>query len=295
MEEYITPERMANAIMQDSTYDRYYLLVEGNKDYLLYSRFVSEENIRIKEAFGCSKVIDVFNILSSRGFDRKIAIIDSDFRKILNSNINIDGIFQTDDHDIEVMIMKTSAMYDVIKIYCTKDKIDNYQKTVKRDVRGHLFELALELGKLKLSNKIHDFGLIFKPKRKNDPQINYKLIFDTKNNLNFAGIETLIDLIIKYSRDKSERIENCKVIAEKVGSVNVDEYDISQLINGHDLTNLLFLFIKKILTSKKPLVDYNDIEDSLTLAYDSSDFIKTDLYKNIDSWAKKVGVSILKI
>ncbi len=295
MEEYLTPERMANAIMQDSTYNRYYLLVEGVKDYQLYSRFINEEDIKIKKAFGHFNVIEIFKILSKRGFDKKIAIIDSDFRKVLNENIGIEGIFQTDDHDIEVMIMKTNALYDVIKIYCSKDKIENYRKTVENDIRQYLFNLALELGKLKLSNKKNNLGLVFKPKRTNDPQIGYKLIFDTKNNLNFAGINRLIDISINYSKDKSERIEDKMIIWDKTMKMDFEIYDISQLVNGHDLSNILFLFIKKILTSKKPLVDFNDIEDSLTLAYDSSDFVKTDLYKDINLWANKVGISIFKM
>ena len=62
MEAYITPERTANAIMQDSRFNGYYLIVEGKKDVKLYGKFINEETIRIKPAFGNEKVKKVLKI-----------------------------------------------------------------------------------------------------------------------------------------------------------------------------------------------------------------------------------------
>ena len=79
MEQYITPERTANAILQDNSFNGYYLVVEGNKDVKLYGKFVNNQDFRIKPAFGNEKVKEVLSILEDRGFDKRIGIIDSDF------------------------------------------------------------------------------------------------------------------------------------------------------------------------------------------------------------------------
>ena len=89
MEENITIERIANAIMQNTSFKGHYLIVEGPKDSKLYGKYTNDEEIIIKEAFGNQKVQEILNLLNDRGFDRKIGIIDSDFRRITDDEVEI--------------------------------------------------------------------------------------------------------------------------------------------------------------------------------------------------------------
>ena len=74
MEQYITAERIANAIMQDIRYTGYYLLVEGFKDSKFFQKYVNENNFRIREAFGKVNVKEAISILSRHGLDRKSVV-----------------------------------------------------------------------------------------------------------------------------------------------------------------------------------------------------------------------------
>ena len=75
--------------------------------------------------------------------------------------------------------------------------------------------------------------------------------------------------------------------------IKKEEYPIYQLVNGHDLTNLLFILMKKVLRSKnKMLQDANSVEDSLTLSYEFDDFKTTDLYAEIKNWADENDVDV---
>jgi len=85
MIENLTPDRIANAILLDSSYKGLYVLVEGNKDCKLFSKFLSLETLRIRTTFGCKKMMEVFAILNSRGFNRKVGIIDRDFYNVLGN------------------------------------------------------------------------------------------------------------------------------------------------------------------------------------------------------------------
>ena len=171
MEENITIERIANAIMQNTSFKGHYLIVEGTKDSKLYGKYTNDEEIIIKEAFGNQKVQEILNLLNDRGFDRKIGIIDSDFRRITDDEVEIGGLFMTDDHDIEVMVIKTKALDSILRVFCSKSKIQNFEKKNKISVRDKLFELGKEVGYLKLANKIYDLGLVFKPKNPEGNQI----------------------------------------------------------------------------------------------------------------------------
>ena len=162
MEEHITPQRIANSIMLDTSFSGYYLIVEGPKDSKLYGKFFSQEIIHLKEAFGNEKVKEVFTILSERGFDRKFGIIDADFTRITGEEIEVDGLFITDDHDIEVMVIKTKALEHVLNVFCSKNKMQEYEKKHGMTIRDRIFQLGKEIGYLKYANKIHDLGLVFK-------------------------------------------------------------------------------------------------------------------------------------
>src|SRR3546814_17783638 len=85
MEQYITPDRIANAIMQDNSFKGHYLIVEGVKDVKFYQKYIDPTSFRIWEAFGRENVKLVLKLLNERGCHRRIGVIDSDFNAILIS------------------------------------------------------------------------------------------------------------------------------------------------------------------------------------------------------------------
>jgi len=294
MEEDLKPARIANAIMQNSDFHGYYLIVEGTKDYKIYSKFICNEKVLIKEAFGNMKVQEVLRILNERGFDRKIGIIDSDFNRICENEIEIEGLFLTDDHDIEVAIIKTKALNDVLRIYCTRNKIDGFAKKFSNSICEELFNLGKEVGYLRLANKIYDLGLVFKPKNSEGNQLKFKK-FISETTFKYLGDKKLIKTVFDYSNNKSVNVQNKDTINEKLLIIKKKEYPICQLVNGHDLSNALFLLMKKVLNSSKTtLIDNNSVEDSLTLAYDYEDFRKTTLYSQINTWSKEREINIFR-
>lgn len=294
MVEHITIERIANAIMLNTSFNGYYLIVEGPKDSNLYGKFVDDKSIAIKEAFGNQRVQNVLELLEERGFDRKIGIIDSDFRKITDDLIEMDGLFLTDDHDIEIMVIKTKALESVVRIFCSKAKIESFEKKNGKSIREKLLELGSEIGYLKLANKTYDLGLVFKPKNPEGNQLKYKNFISDKT-LEYLGDEKLIETVFNYSINRKDKTEDKEVINQRLSDIKKDDYDVSQLVNGHDLSNALFILMKKVLGSKnKMLYDHNAVEDSLTLAFDYDDFKETDLYKNLETWSVQNQVQLFK-
>lgn len=293
MEEFITNERIANSIMQNKSFKGHYLIVEGPKDSKLYGKFFNRDKVLIKEAFGNQRVQDIFNILSHRGFDKKLGIIDSDFRKITGDEVDIDGIFMTDDHDIEVMIMKTKALDDVIRVFCSQSRVQAFEKQNGMSIKDKIFSLGKEIGYLKLTNKTFDLGLVFKPKNPEGNHLKYKNFICDKT-LNFLGTDTLITTANNYSINKSQKIESIEEISQRLNETKETDYILDQLVNGHDLSQILFILMKKVLKSRnRMLQDHNSIEDSLTLAYDINDFKETNLYKDIQNWSEQREIEIL--
>lgn len=285
MEAYITPERTANAIMLDSKFAGHYLIVEGKKDLKLYGKFVNLDGFRIKPAFGNAKVKEVLRILDERGFDKRIGIIDSDFNQIIGIKEKTEGLFITDDHDIEVMIIKTSALNHLLNIFCTKNSIENFETKQGETIKNLLFSLGEEIGYLKYANKLYDLGLVFKPVTVDGNQLKYKNIV-CNETFRYLGKDALIKTAINYSVNRGTDIKSKDVIAEKYDEVSALELDLNHLVNGHDLCQFLYILMKKILKSRnKMLQDYNSVEDSLILAYEYANFKETNLYGSLLKWA----------
>jgi hypothetical protein len=281
----ITPDRIANAIMQDNTFEGLYVLVEGNKDFKLFSKFLNLNNTRIKQTFGRNKLLKAFELLCNRGFERKIGIIDRDFCEILGNIPEFENIFITDYHDIEVMIIMTKAFDNVLSVFTVPDKIRNFETKNNKSLKHLIFELSDRLGYLKLANKKYDLGLVFKPHSSEGNQIKYhEFITDS---LDYKGDNALIKTIINYSRNKTNKTLSERDIKDKFNETASVNYASEHLSNGHDLSNIIFIFLKKtVKSSNKMLQDFNCIEDSLILAYDFADFKKSKLYKEMMKWSK---------
>lgn len=283
----MTAERIANAIMQDSSFKGYYLIVEGKKDFKLYRKFINEKEVSIKPAFGNEKVKKVLQILENRGFEKRIGIIDSDFKKILKIEENLNGLFITDDHDIEVMMIKTKALDDVLNVYCTNKSIKDFERKSGMSIRTAVLSLGKEVGYLKYANNLYDLGLVFKPEKSDGKHIKYNN-FVCDKTFCFLGKDKLIETVINYSRNKTQTAIDKVQVDKYFDKVNEQEIDLFQLVNGHDLSNFLYILMKKILKSNnKMLVDFNCVEDSLILAYDFTKFKETVLYSELKNWSLK--------
>lgn len=287
----MTPDRVANAICMDCNSHKYYLLTEGEKDTLLFSKFINKENIEIRPVFGCSKLLECFDILECRNVKKHIGIIDGDFHRILGTAPEIENLFLVDYHDIEVMMIKSNALNSIINISGYGFKVTEFERDNNVSLLNALLNSAKNIGYLRLANNIHSLGLKFKPDKPEGNQIPYKdFICD---DLVSHDYETMIKRIMDYSRNKSKELKKEMDIKEKFLEISQNEYDINQLVNGHDITNILSMFfVKKIKCKKSCVADHNAITDSLILAFETTEFQKTNLYQELKNWSAENNVAL---
>ncbi|WOA60673.1 DUF4435 domain-containing protein [Bacillus mycoides] len=293
MIEQMSAVRIANAIMLDSSFQGHYLIVEGSKDSKLYGKFVNTDGeVRIKEAWGCNNVKEVLNILESREFDKKIGIVDSDFSVILNESLKTNNLFVTDYHDIEVMMFKSTALNTVLGTLGDTEKIKDFSQTTPID--SIILNLAAKIGLLKLTNKIYNLGLVFKPKRLDSKPLKYK-DFISEKNLTFISDDMMIKTVFNYSLNRGTDLSDINEIKEKFNLVTKKAYQIEHLVNGHDLSNIIFLLLKRVIRSNNAILkDFNCIEDSLIMAYEARDFIKTQIFYELSKWANDKDVNLFR-
>lgn len=293
MKEHLTPDRIANSIMQKSSFKGTYLIVEGNSDYTLFKKFTSEEFCCIEIAFGNMNVIEVVDELKSRGYYDAIGLIDSDFRRLDGDFPANPDILMTDDHDIELMIIKSEAFETVINYHCEESKLKAFKKECGTDLRSYLINLAVPLGYLKWINKAQSLSLIFKPHTPDGKELNYSNFIPVRT-FNYTGHEKMVETVINYSIPKRKintTLKNAIIELKSFEKVKVDNY---QLCNGHDICQIISLGLRTKIGSKNAnAISANQIERELIFAYDSRFFRETDLYLNIKKWEDRKQKSVL--
>jgi len=288
MEAYMTPQRVANSILLDKSFAGYYLLVEGKKDIKVYRKFINENEGKLKPTFGKYNLREVYSRLSSAGFQKKIGIRDADFLRT-KGNIKFDHsysdwIFPTDHHDSEVMMINTDALNNLLRTVSTEEKIASFEEKHKTSIRNLAYSLAYPIGCLKLANKKHNLGLSFKPERPEGNRIKFKrLICDTR--FTTLGNITMVNAIHEYSKNRDTVLADKVKILEKLQETMEENHNITEVVNGHDLAEVLYLIIKKGLSStSKILQDADCIEDALAMTFDITHFSKTNLFSTLKNW-----------
>ena len=271
MKDQITPDRIANSIrLLRGDHEGVFLIVEGHSDKLIYERLVNKQEVRVTSADGKNNAIKALSILEKEdNFRRVVAVIDADFSRIEQQIPHSNNLFLTDEHDLEMMLIKSAAFDKLLKERGSEEKI----KAFTEDIRETLLKLGQEIGKLRwlsLRNKLDlkSEGLKF-----------VKFIDKEKLSIN---IDELIISIKNHSQKPSLDEQQIK---QDLSVISDENHDPWQLCCGHDFIDILAIALCKVLgTWNANDVKTEVLERELRLAYELSYFYQTQIYQLMVNW-----------
>ncbi len=280
MKNKIKAEAIANEICMKKQYHKgAIVLVEGLTDKILFNKFVEDKCCYIKDATGKQKVIKAIPIIKERNPTLKVfGIVDSDFYRLDGQNLNSD-IFITDTHDIETMMIKTKALDYAINEYANGENLKTFFEKNDRNFRDILLENSIWIGYLLwISQK--GFPLTFN-------ELDFIKFIDNKS-LQFDLDNFIVEILSKNGNCQFD----AQTLKDKLDEVFDPTHDKWQVCRGHDMIKILILGLQHIFgvceckkLNEQELHDL--IELKLIEAYESSDFIKTELYNSIKKWEIK--------
>lgn len=256
------------------------LFVEGKKDWCVYCKFYSEEKVVVKGTKG-----DVVNIVDELQNNAKVVgIIDADFDRIYKTTYS-ENIFMTDYHDLEIMILLSDVLENMIIPYKCSEK--NLQK-----LRDKLAEIGLHVARLR-----YHFGKELKPKLGIAlPVIPWGTIVNRADCS--VDLDKLCEILATKIKSELECSNNPQESSERVTKKEIKDlselpFEVDEKVwkwdicRGHDLTQVLALWCEVKLKQ-------NDIERVMYASYRIEDFKKTDLYRSIQEWAEKNKFGVFK-
>lgn len=270
MREQITPDRIANSIrLLRSDHEGVFLIVEGHSDKLIYERLVNKQEVRITIASGKNNAIKALSILEKENFCRVVAVIDADFSRIEQQISDSNHLFLTDEHDLEMMLIKSAAFDKLLKERGSEEKIAAFSK----DIRETLLKLGQEIGKLRLLSLRNKLDLKFEGLKFG------KFIDKEKLSIN-------IDELIRSIKNHSQKLSlDEQQIKQDLSVISDENHDPWQLCCGHDFISILAIALLNVLgTWDTNDVKKEDLERELRLAYELSYFYETQIYTLMINW-----------
>ncbi|TRT86918.1 MAG: DUF4435 domain-containing protein [Microcystis aeruginosa Ma_AC_P_19900807_S299] len=270
MREQITPDRIANSIrLLRSNHEGVFLIVEGHSDKLIYERLVNKQEVRVTIASGKNNAIKALSILEKENFRRVVAVIDADFSRIEQQIPDSNNLFLTDEHDLEMMLIKSAAFDKLLKERGSEEKIAAFPK----DIRETLLKLGQEIGKLRLLSLRNKLDLKFEGLKFG------KFIDKEKLSIN-------IDELIRSIKNHSHKLSlDEQQIKQDLSVISDENHDPWQLCCGHDFISILAIALWKVLgTWNATDVKKEDLERDLRLAYELSYFYQTQIYQLMVNW-----------
>jgi hypothetical protein len=263
------PVVIANEIrMKRSQLPGSFLVVEGRDDRLFCERFV-DASVNIVVAEGKEDVSEVIRILDEDHFPGVIGMVDADFDRIEGNEWASANLILLDTHDLETMLIRSSALDRVLVEFGSREKIE----TFGRDVREALIVAAIPIGCLRLHSQRAELNLRFQG-------ITYSRC------INQQSLEMNWTALIDEVKNRSQRPElSSDELDAAIRTLKFLEYDPWQICSGHDLVSILSVGLRRILgTNSAAAVSDEVLRRSLRLAYHDNEFSNSQLAARFREW-----------
>ena len=284
MREYITSDDICNQIsMERSVFRGTFLVVEGVTDERLFEKFIDKDEVRIIEAHSKDNVRHaVKDMANVRRDSRVIGIVDPDLDRLRGRKVK-PPLFFTDCRDMEMMVIRSNALQDVLDEYSDHELLQKFTETVG-PVRDALISASYPLGLLMYISQKEGLNLSFK-------DLEFERFINPRTLTLNAG--SMVDTVIFNSK-------NCrmgrKALLQRLDREAQDLEDQWEAARGHDTVNILLIALKRNFGSFNSRgLNEGELGGALRLAFSDQCFVKTDLYRDTSAWAAENGIVLWEI
>ncbi len=254
------------------------LLVEGHRDFMLFSRVGLADECTVLSFRGKDSVHEALGLLREAEERLILAVVDWD--ELLLTGVGDDPDVVRPDHvDLEVMLLHSSALSRLLDVWASADKYENTDQ-----VRDRVLDLAAELSLPLRASQVFKLHLNFE-------RVDYTKFIDSRD-LTLA-LNRLIETILN---DESAGDVTREQLTDNMGYVREITQDPSVLANGHIAIQVLSKGLNRVFGSRSAQeVRPEILERSLVNFFDKDDFRETELCARIRIWAENNNCTIAAV
>lgn len=150
----------AELLMSRTGFDGSLLVVEGDDDSRFWRRKVADGLCELVIAGGRRNVEGLIAKVDARRFSGALGLVDADFSGIEGASPSPNLIY-TEDHDLEAMLLQSSALDAVLVEYGDRSRIEAFEGRTGQRVREALLARGLPFGRLRWLSQRRSLRLDF--------------------------------------------------------------------------------------------------------------------------------------
>lgn len=283
--QYISGETIAATVMmmrRSQLIPKPIVLVEGDKDRRVLRNALSH-HAEVVPGSGKSLTLDALNYIDiNSAMEWLIVVVDADFDRLLG--IKHDRVvLLTDAHDMDCEHIKSRALVKVVEELCSERKClkefsirkaENPQ-ALASEIRKVLLSVAAPIGLLRLISIQNGFELAFK-------KVEHAKVLERAR---FAvNVSSLISVVLAAGAKTGV---TPSVLERELEKARAAGYDPWQICQGHDITKLLALAVRKYWGVGRLTED--EVERGIRLAYEAEYLWQTALGNEINTRLRGMG------
>ncbi|MDE0420045.1 MAG: DUF4435 domain-containing protein [Gammaproteobacteria bacterium] len=251
------------------------LFVEGGSDVEFFRRFVTQ-TVAVVAVGDKEKVISAMHLVAVEEYRAVAGVVDVDFGRIDDTAPRCPGLFLTDDHDIEMMIVRSGAFEDLVTALASRPKLEKFG----RDVRLAVLQGAAVIGQLRYVSRVRGLSLRFEGLPIG------KLVEDDLS----VDERKLIGRVLALSGRRENGVTFDRLLELMAGRA---QHDLYQICCGHDVMEVVGKALRRVVGNRSGAETKREhLERILRLAYDGKFLARTSLYRDLYGWARESGIEL---
>lgn len=270
MRDLLRPDEIANTIrMLRTQHKGAFLIAEGGKDARFYKRFVNQQVCSVQNAHNKQNTLTVLGILENESFPGVVAIVDTDFWRITRTAHPSPNLVLTDTHDLETLIIRTSALDKVLAELGSATKV----AAASPPVRDALVNAVTPLGHLRLVSQVEVLNLKFEG-------------LDFAKFLDGRDVKPDAAKLVTHVKNVSQSHHLVEAdLLSKMANVAGQGHDPWHLCCGPDMVAALAQGLRRAWGSQTAIIaSEENVGRSLRLAFEAEHFRQTKVFLDLVAW-----------
>jgi hypothetical protein len=264
------------AIMATQDWSRVWIFLEGDADWDTIKTYITENHVQalpMPHGSGKQQVIEIVKELNEYSLPgiNYFGIIDLDFDKLLGTQEDVENLFHTESHDLDLDIILAGALARFFDTHISEDLLLNFaEKTTRQEANSSIIE--------KIMNSAAEFGLVrLACYITRTPQSDCKV-----RKYCLSDLKPILDDLIEVIENKYSQANIRNIVETERAKNHSDQY----LSNGHDVLEIVVILLGT--TSKKSCsgLGVAKVDSIIKGCFSLEHFRNLQLYRIIQTWER---------
>jgi hypothetical protein len=243
-----------------------FMLLEGGDDKRFWNRWIDAQACSAIISGGKLNLLGALRKLDIARFRGVLGIVDADFDRVRCRVCPSPNVVWTHGHDLEATLIRVGAARAVVYELGDPDRLRAFEAREKATLEAALLDRALVFGHIRCAQALYDADI----------------------DMSWLKISRFVDRAWILDRARLDQVADEEGLGPAMTAVTpwlaraaVDPWD---LVNGHDLVELLRIGLGSAFGSLPPSRGASDIAAALRLAVDSIELRRSPLFEAIEVW-----------